>query len=130
MMTARLAWLSLICLLLAVSSAQAASTGSVGIQVVPLMSGELVAVAVIPESSAAKAGLMPGDLLVRIDDLELHGSNFEHVARTVLPGASGSTLRLFWRRPGVAGTHSALLTRQPIDAENVPPSAIPAAGPR
>jgi len=117
-------------LLLTAGGAKADSPGGVGIQVVPLPNGELVVVQVVVGSAAARGGIQPGDLLVRIDNLDLRGSDFTRVAQTVLPGKNGSTLELFWQRPGETGTRSARLVRQPIDPQQVPPSAVPTAGSR
>jgi len=117
-------------MLLAVSLAWGELPGGVGIQVVPLPSGELVVVQVVAGSSAARGGVLPGDLLLRIDGLVLRGSDFVHVATEILPGKIGSSLDLYWQRPGETGIHSTRLQRQPIDPRQLPPVAVPTAGDR
>lgn len=104
--------------------------GSAGIQVVPIQSGELVVIAIVPGSSAESAGVRPGDMLVKIDDKVLRGSDFERVAQTVLPGAAGTSLLLTWMRPGEPGIRTARVKRLPLDPAKVPPSDIPTAGPQ
>ncbi len=123
--------LGLVCFLLfAVTPAFAESSGSVGIQVVPIQSGELVVIAIVPGSSAEAVGVKPGDMLVQIDDMPLRGSNFKQVAQDVLPGPAGTSVLLTWMRPGQPGTRSARLKRLPIEASKMPTTDIPTAGPQ
>jgi len=117
-------------LMLSCMTVAADPPGSIGVQVVPVQSGELVVIAVIRGSSADIAGILPGDLLVQIDDLVLRGSDFQHIAKAVLPGATGTSVLLTWMRPGEPGTRSTRLKRLPIDAKMLPSVVIPAAGPR
>jgi carboxyl-terminal processing protease len=85
--------------------------GSVGLQVVPIASGEIVVIALLENSPAARAKLLPGDLIIAVDGKALRGSDFADVTKSRLWGKAGSTVKLTWLRPGVAGKQSAQLVR-------------------
>lgn len=85
--------------------------GGVGLQVVPIASGEIVVIAVLAKSPAAKATLRPGDLIVAVDGKSLRGSNFADVTKNRLWGKAGSKVKITWQRPGVAGKKNAQLVR-------------------
>lgn len=85
--------------------------GGVGLQVVPISTGEIVVIAVLSDSSASKAKIAPGDLIIAVDGKLLRGSNFADLTKTRLWGAAGSKVKLTWLRPGVAGKNSAQLVR-------------------
>lgn len=89
--------------------------GGVGLQVVPTIKGELVVLNVIENAPAAAGGLMPGDLIFQVDDFPLQGSEFGKVVSEYLWGPVGSTVELFYRRPGVSGVNRASLQRSRID---------------
>lgn len=92
-------------------STKKVSNGGVGLQVVPIVTGEIVVIAVLPDSPASKAKLAPGDLIIAVDGNSLRGSNFADLTKTRLWGAAGSKVKLTWLRPGVAGKNSAQLVR-------------------
>ena len=85
--------------------------GGVGLQVVPVATGEIVVIAVLPESPAAQARLLPGDLIIAVAGKSLRGSNFAAVTRSLLWGKAGTKVELTWLRPGEAGKKSAQLVR-------------------
>lgn len=89
-------------------------TGGVGLQVVPVATGEIVVIAVLAKSPAAQAKLLPGDLIVAVDGVALRGRNFADVTRTYLWGRAGSKVKIEWLRPGVAGKKRATLVRTPL----------------
>lgn len=91
--------------------------GGVGLQVVPIASGEIVVIAVLPKSPAAKAKLLPGDLIIAVDGDSLRGSNFADVTKSRLWGKAGSKVKITWLRPGVAGKKSAELQRAALKNE-------------
>lgn len=93
------------------SLVKAAVKGGVGLQVVPIASGEIVVIAVLPKSPAAQAGILPGDLIVAVDGDLLRGSNFAEVTKNRLWGKAGSKVKVTWMRPGLAGKKNALLVR-------------------
>lgn len=99
--------------------------GGVGLQVVPTIDGELVVLNVLAGSPAAAQGLQPGDLLYRVDDFPLRGSDFGQVIAEHLWGPVGTELRLFYRRPGFAGDKQVRITRAAIDPRL---TVTPAAG--
>lgn len=93
-----------------------------GIQTVPVVTGELVVLGVVPESPAERAGLRPGDFIVQVDDYLLEGSEFEHVARHYLWGKAGEGLTLVYLRPGFKGKTTVRLVREVLetDVEEIP----------
>lgn len=84
--------------------------GGIGAQVVPTASGELVVLRVVAESPA-KGSLQEGDLIVAVDGFTLTGSDFSEVVPKRLWGEPGSSVRLIFKRPGVAGTREVTLQR-------------------
>lgn len=92
-------------------SKKTAAQGGVGLQVVPIATGEIVVIAVLANSPADQAKLRPGDLIIAVDGQPLRGSNFTDVTKDRLWGRAGSKVKLLWQRPGVAGKKSAQLQR-------------------
>jgi len=98
--------------------------GSVGLQVVPTINGHLVVLHVMADSPAAVKGLLPGDLIVRVDDFDLQGSDFSEVVSKYLWGPVGTSLTLHFLRPGIAGPRSVVLQRVAMPPKiTVSPSA-------
>jgi carboxyl-terminal processing protease len=91
--------------------------GGIGVQVVPTATGELAVLRVVEGTPAWRAGLRPGDLIVKVDDFGLIGSDFNEVVRKYLWGAIGSSITLHYLRPGKAGIRTATLRRVPIDVQ-------------
>lgn len=114
--------------------AKKAAKGGVGLQVVPVASGEIVVIAVLPKSPAAQAKLLPGDLIIAVDGDSLRGSNFADVTKSRLWGKAGSKVKITWLRPGVAGKKSAQLVRtalkndpaQDLEVKMLVPVELPA----
>jgi C-terminal processing protease CtpA/Prc len=94
-----------------------AVAGGVGLQVVPIASGEIVVIAVLAKSPAAKAKLRPGDLIIAVDDVTLRGSKFTDVTKNQLWCKAGTKVKLTWQRPGVAGKKSSQLVRAALKDE-------------
>ncbi len=105
-----------------VGAAEAASRTGVGLQVVPIASGELVVLQVLPESPAARSGIRPGDLLIEVGGRKLSGSVFSQLVPQTLWGSVGTEVSVTYLRPGVAGEHSVLLTRTKL---TVSPTILP-----
>jgi C-terminal processing protease CtpA/Prc len=101
--------------LAAPSLAEQEAFGGVGLQVVPTITGELVVLNVLENAPAAQKGMQPGDLIFKVDDFMLKGSDFGKVISEHLWGPVGSSVELFYRRPGVAGVSRAVLQRSKID---------------
>lgn len=89
--------------------------GGVGLQVVPTINGDLVVLNVLEDTPAADKGLLPGDLIFRVDDFSLQGSDFGKVVSEYLWGPAGSSVELFYRRPGVAGVSRVVVQRSTIN---------------
>ena len=108
----------LIILIFAVSLSHAAEKefGSIGAQVVPTATGEVVVLQLVDNAPAAKAGLKPGDLIIRIDGKALSGLDFKTVTRQYLWGYVGESVSLSWLRPGETGEREARLVRVKVDA--------------
>lgn len=87
--------------------------GGIGVQVVPTAVGDLVVLRVV-EAAPATAALQPGDLIVEVDGFVLAGSDFAEVVPKRLWGAPGSSVKLKFRRPGVAGVQEVTLQRVPM----------------
>lgn len=105
-------------------SAQQDAFGGVGLQVVPTVTGELVILRVVPDTPAGRSGLLPGDLIVQVDDFPLRGSDFAQVVAERLWGPAGSPVLLQVRRPGSAGERRIGLERTALDPKlTVTPSA-------
>lgn len=85
--------------------------GGVGLQVVPTINGQLVVLQALPDSPAANGGMLPGDLIVQVDDFPLRGSEFAAVVSKHLWGPVGSSVTLHYLRPGVAGSNVTVLQR-------------------
>ncbi len=91
--------------------------GSIGAQVVPTASGEVVVLQVVNNAPADRAGLQPGDLIVRIDGVPLKGLDFKTVTRQHLWGFIGEPVLVVWLRPGEAGERKSELIRVKLDPE-------------
>ncbi len=101
-----------------VQTTQAAEdSGSIGIQVVPISTGELSVLHVVDGSPAKQVGLLPGDLIIAVDGMSMQGSDFELVTKNSLWGKVGTSVSLVWLRPGVIGTMEATLKRDAISAD-------------
>lgn len=91
--------------------------GGVGMQVVPIATGDLVVLKVLPDSPADKAGVLPGDVVRTVNGHTLRGSNFEDVAKKWLWGEAGKIVEITLQRPGATGSLRLKLRRVPIRAE-------------
>ena len=102
----------LVVLLVMAQSAMAADEfGGVGVQVVPLSTGDLSVLHVINGSPADQGGLLPGDVIIEVGGLKMQGSDFDLVTKKYLWGLAGTPVSLVWLRPGVAGKMQAKLIR-------------------
>ena len=88
--------------------------GSLGIQVVPISTGELAVLHVIDDSPAMQSGLLPGDLIIEVGQLSMRGSDFDQVTKSSLWGEVGTEVALVWLRPGAADKMQATIRRVAI----------------
>ena len=120
----------LLCTCLAVPAlAENKAFGGVGLQVVPTITGELVVLNVLENAPAAQKGMQPGDLIFKVDDFVLRGSDFGKVISEHLWGPVGSSVELFYRRPGVAGVNRIMLQRSKIDPQLTVTPAVQSGAP-
>lgn len=92
-------------------SEAAGSFGGLGLEV-ESSAGAVRVIAPMPGSPAARAGLVPGDLIVRVDDLPLLGVPLpEAIAR--MRGQPGTAVKITVQRPG-ADEFTVALTRDTI----------------
>ena len=103
------------CLLSSTALAEDVPFGGVGLQVVPTINGDLVVLNVLDNAPADEKGLLPGDLIFQVDDFTLQGSDFGKVVSEHLWGSVGSSVELFYRRPGIAGVSRVVVQRSTID---------------
>ena len=108
-------FLILTCLLSSTALAEDVPFGGVGLQVVPTINGELVVLNVLVNAPADEKGLLPGDLIFQVDDFTLQGSDFGKVVSEHLWGPVGSSVELYYRRPGIAGVNRVVVQRSTID---------------
>ncbi|HAD03272.1 MAG: hypothetical protein A2091_04375 [Desulfuromonadales bacterium GWD2_61_12] len=96
--------------------------GGIGLQVVPVASGELTVLKVLPGSPAGDAALKAGDFIIEVDGTALAGSSFNDMVPKVLWGQPGSKVTLKLLRPGELGARTLTLIRVPL---NLPQPAGP-----
>lgn len=101
-----------------------AEQAGIGLQVVPVEGGGLTVLQVVADSPAARAGLQPGDLIVRVNGQSLKGMDFREVSRKVLWGGPGSPVALIFLRPGEAGMQKVTLIRAELGETPAPPPGV------
>lgn len=101
----------------AASVANGETRGGVGMQVVPIATGDLVVLKVLDGSPASRAGVLPGDVIRSVNGNSLRGSKFEDVARKWLWGEAGKVVEIALQRPGATGLLRLKLKRVPIAGE-------------
>jgi predicted aspartyl protease len=79
-----------------------------GLQIARKQDGRIMIVNVVPESPAARAGLRPGDVIVKIDRMRSENIKTLSEAITLFEGNEGSTYRIEIERSG--GRHIRSLT--------------------
>lgn len=109
---------------LACTSAVAGEFGGIGLQVVPVATGELVVLKVLSGSPAGDAAIRAGDFIVEVDGTALVGSNFNDMVPKVLWGQPGSRVTLKFLRPGELGARTLTLTRVPMSVPQAAPPQV------
>jgi carboxyl-terminal processing protease len=80
--------------------------------------GQVVIVAPIDGSPAQKAGLHPGDIILKVDSVDVGGLSVGQVANKVL-GPEGTQVTLTIRDPKTGETHDVTIQRARINLQNV-----------
>ncbi len=102
------------------ASAESQAYGGIGLQVVPVTTGELVVLQVVHGTPASRKGIRPGDLIVQVDDRALVGSDFAEIIGTHLWGTPGTSVALKYMRPGVTGISEVVLKRGVMPSRHAP----------
>lgn len=89
--------------------------------------GELVIAEPYENFPAQKGGLRAGDILVKVNDVEVKGKNAEEVS-DLLRGFKGTLVKISYRKPGDQNTQTIQLTREEIKVNNVSYSGTVAPG--
>ncbi len=85
---------------------------------VQMKNGQLVIVAPIDGSPAQKAGLKPGDIILKVDDQDISGLPLDQAVDRIL-GPAGTRVKLTVLNLTTAATKDVLLTRASITVQNV-----------
>jgi carboxyl-terminal processing protease len=89
----------------------------VGLEI-QMKNGEIVIVAPIDGSPAQKAGLHPGDIILKVNGVDVSGLSVGQVANMVL-GPVGTQVTLNIQDPKTGGTRDVTLQRAQINLQNV-----------
>lgn len=100
---------------------QIETTGSfagIGLWVAMSKDGEVTAVAAIPGTPAEEAGVLPGDVVLRIDDQETKGMSLDEAVHRIR-GPEGTKVRLELKRKDVSQPIVVEITRKLIHVPSV-----------
>ena len=95
----------------------------IGVEVVKPAGQPLTIISVIPNSPAEKAGLVPGDQIVEINDQPIKTLNFSRAVE-LLKGTEGSSVKLQLIRAGSDTGETVEVQRGVIVRASIPPDAI------
>lgn len=93
------------------------SFGGIGAEI-GIREDKLVVVAPLPETPAEKAGLMPGDWILKIDDKETNGMSVEE-AVSLIRGEPATQVVLLITREGLEAPTETKITREKIVIDSV-----------
>lgn len=91
---------------------------------VQLKDNYVVVVAPIAGSPAEKAGVMPGDLILKVDDKDVTGQTVSDVVKQIV-GPAGTQVKLTLKNPTTNVTRDVTITRAHITINNVTWSMVP-----
>lgn len=72
---------------------------------------------------AAKAGLVPGDIFMEVNDIDVSNKNSSEISE-LLKGTPGTTVKLKMQRPGEKEPYVKELKREKIKIDNIPYSTV------
>ena len=96
--------------------------GGIGVEV-DFRNDEVLVIAPIEGSPAARAGIRPGDIIVGIDDAPVRGKSTRELIQKMRGGA-GTKVKLTIRRQGEVNLRQFVLTREVIEVASVSHKAL------
>jgi carboxyl-terminal processing protease len=96
----------------------------IGAEVSQNSSGETVIVAPFDGSPAQAAGVKPGDIILKVDGVDMTGMTLSDVVSRVL-GPAGTKVTLTLQDPNTGTTRDVIITRAKINVQNVSWSMVP-----
>jgi carboxyl-terminal processing protease len=91
---------------------------------VQLLNNHVVIVAPIDGSPAQKAGVAPGDIILKVDGTDVTGQTLEAVVQRIL-GPAGTKVTIELQNPDTKAIRDLTITRAKITVENVTWSMVP-----
>ena len=91
---------------------------------VQMLNNHVVIVAPIDGSPAQKAGVAPGDIILKVDGVDMTGQSLEDVVQRIL-GPAGTQVTITLQNPDTKVIRDLTITRAKITVENVTWSMIP-----
>jgi carboxyl-terminal processing protease len=96
----------------------------IGAEVSQNSAGQTVIVAPFDGSPAQAAGVKPGDIILKVDGVDMTGMTISDVVSKVL-GPAGTKVTLTLQDPTTGATRDVTITRAKIDVQNVTWSMVP-----
>jgi membrane-associated protease RseP (regulator of RpoE activity) len=99
--------------MMALYGPEVAERGFIGVQLGPVPTGDgyIWVRQPLPGRPAQNAGILPGDVIVRVDGLSTRGRSVEEVVQLITRGRAGTPVRLTVRRLGSADTRELKIRR-------------------
>ena len=91
---------------------------------VQMLNNHVVIVAPIDGSPAQKAGVAPGDIILKVDGVDVTGQTLEAVVQRIL-GPAGTQVTITLQNPTTKAIRDLTITRAKITVENVTWSMVP-----
>ncbi|MCF7740404.1 MAG: S41 family peptidase [Candidatus Marinimicrobia bacterium] len=91
--------------------------GGIGVRIT-MRNDTVTAIAPMDGGPAIRAGILPGDQILKVDTVETHGMSLSEVSETIR-GKVSTEVNITIRRPGLEGTTVYTLTRAKIDVPKI-----------
>lgn len=91
---------------------------------VELKDGNVVIVAPYDGSPAQKAGVMPGDIIMKVDGVDVTGQSLDSVVQRIL-GPAGTQVSITFENPNTRAQRTLTITRAKISIHNVTWTMLP-----